>query len=96
MLIEIWGGEMKFESLGIAIMAVCMSLAFMPAGASDFTLEIYGNANLDDIIDEQDIKYVFGIIDGTNEPTLLADANQDSKIDEADIDGIREIIEDFE
>ncbi len=62
-----------------------MSLAVMPACASDYTLGIFGNANMDDMIDEDDIAYVEGIIGGTNENTELADANYDGKIDEDDI-----------
>jgi len=78
---------------GIATMALCISLAFMPADASDFTLEIFGNANMDDIIDEMDIEYVQGIIDGTNDETELSDANQDGNVDQGDIDRIKQIIE---
>jgi len=84
---------MKIEALGIVIVAVCISLALMPAGASDFTLEIFGNANMDDTIDELDIEYVQGIIGGTNDETELADANYDGVIDEKDIEQIRKIID---
>jgi iron complex transport system substrate-binding protein len=83
---------MKITTFGIAIMTLCVSLGFLPATASDFTLEIFGNANMDDTIDELDIEYVQGIIDGTNEPTQFADANYDGLIDEKDIDRIKDII----
>ncbi len=76
----------------IALTTLCVSLALMPGGASDFTLEIFGNANMDETIDEQDIEYVRGIIDGTSEPTPLADANYDGVIDEKDIARIELII----
>jgi len=76
----------------IALTTLCVSLVLMPGGASDFTLEIFGNANMDDTIDEQDLDYVRGIIDGTSEPTLLADANYDGEIDEKDIAQIELII----
>jgi iron complex transport system substrate-binding protein len=79
-------------ALGIVVMALCASLAFMPAGASDFTLEIFGNANMDDTIDELDIEYVLGIIDGTKDETKLADANNDGEINDEDITQIEQII----
>jgi len=66
---------MNIEALGIVIVGLCISLALMPAGASDFTLEIFGNANMDDTIDELHIEYVQGIIDGTDDETELSDAN---------------------
>jgi iron complex transport system substrate-binding protein len=74
------------------VMALCMLLAIMPAVADDYTLSIFGNANMDDNIDEEDIVYVKGIINGTNEETELADANYDDEIDEEDIDQIELII----
>ncbi|MEA2046152.1 MAG: ABC transporter substrate-binding protein, partial [Euryarchaeota archaeon] len=69
-----------------------MSLAVMPAGAADYTLGIFGNANMDDTIDEDDIAYVEGIIEGTNERTELADADYDGEVDEDDITQIELII----
>lgn len=64
----------------------------MPAGALDFTLQIFGNSNMDDTIDEQDIEYVQGIIDGSKDKTELADANYDGTIDEKDIAQIELIV----
>lgn len=84
---------MEIKSAWIAIIAVCASLAVMPTGASEFTLEIFGNANMDDTLDELDIEYVQGIIDGTNDETELADANYDGEIDEADLEQIEAILD---
>lgn len=70
----------------------CISLAASPATAAGYTLGIFGNANLDDTIDENDIEYVRGIIRGTNDATELADANYDGQIDEDDIVQIELII----
>jgi len=67
-------------------------LAIISASAADYTLGIFGNANMDDTIDEDDIAYVEGIIEGTNEATELADANYDGEIDGEDIDHIELII----
>jgi iron complex transport system substrate-binding protein len=74
------------ERLAFSLAAVaCLSLCINPAIAFDYTLDIFGNANMDDTIDEEDVEYVQGIIDGTNEVTELADANNDGNIDEDDI-----------
>ncbi|MDD3709012.1 MAG: ABC transporter substrate-binding protein [Methanothrix sp.] len=74
-----------------AILALLtLALAIMPAFA---TLGVFGNADMDNTIDELDVEYVRGVIDGTNDPTNLADANQDGEIDENDIVQIGMIIE---
>lgn len=85
---------MKISIVSFLTMVFASStlLAVMPADALDFTLEIFGNANMDDMIDEDDIEYVEGIIDGKNEETELADANYDGEIDEDDISQIELII----
>jgi iron complex transport system substrate-binding protein len=69
-----------------------MFQAVMPMNASDFTLKVFGNANMDDTIDEKDIEYVEGIVNGKNGVTKLADADYNGKIDEMDIDQIKLII----
>jgi iron complex transport system substrate-binding protein len=48
---------------------------------------------MDETVDEEDIEYVQGIIEGTNDETELADANYDGQIDEDDIAQIRLIID---
>lgn len=60
--------------------------------ATGLTLEIYGNANLDDRVDENDITYVNNIIAGTSNSTQFADANLDGKIDSDDVTQINKII----
>jgi len=80
--------------------ALCLSMVVMPAAADadsfaqayEDTLTVYGNANLDEIIDENDIECVQGIIDGTEDETQFADANYDGQIDEDDIAQIELII----
>jgi len=90
---EIESGDMMNRSIfGIAVMTLCVSMAFMPANALDFTLQIFGNANMDDTIDDQDIEYVQEIIDGSKDKTELADANYDGTIDEKDIAQIELIV----
>lgn len=77
----------------VLVMTLGMPLTIMPTGANDYTLGIFGNANMDDTIDELDIEYVQGIIDGTYDETELADANYDGAIDDLDIAFIEAIIE---
>ena len=61
--------------------------------AMNLTLEIYGNANMDDKIDQDDITYIQDIIDGKKPPTPFADANRDGVIDELDIEYVQAIID---
>jgi len=79
-----------FLSMYLALSAL---LSIVPTvAASDYTLGIFGNANMDDTIDENDIAYVEGVIKGTNSATNLSDANYDGKIDEDDIAHIKQIM----
>ena len=73
-----------------AIMILCL-LPF-PANGLDFTLKIYGNANQDETIDQQDIDCIEAIINGTIENNELADSNYDGKIDQMDITQIKSIM----
>jgi len=56
------------------------------------TLEIYGNANMDNKIDQNDITYIQQIINDEIPATQFADANKDGAIDNKDIDQINAII----
>jgi iron complex transport system substrate-binding protein len=58
----------------------------------DLVLEVYGNANMDDKVDQQDVDYVNQIIAGSKTETTYADANNDGKIDSSDVDQINAII----
>jgi len=60
--------------------------------ALKLTLEVYGNANLDDKIDASDVTYVNSIIAGTANSTKFADANFDGVIDSKDVTQINAII----
>ena len=72
-----------------AIAFLALALAAVPASAA---LGIFGNANMDDVIDEKDIEYLRGIIDSGYEKTDLADADRDGVIDGEDIAQIEAII----
>ncbi|MCX8150005.1 MAG: ABC transporter substrate-binding protein [Candidatus Bathyarchaeota archaeon] len=56
------------------------------------TLEIFGNAHLDDVIDEVDLRLMERIVAGTADKTRFSDANNDGVINQADIEQIRKII----
>ncbi len=52
-----------------------MAFAFASVDASAYTLQIFGNANMDEQIDDKDMDFLEEIIAGTKEPTNLSDAN---------------------
>ncbi len=92
--------NIRIKTVGIA--ALLILAALLCAGVSTaqgsenefgFVLHIFGNANLDDRIDEQDIDYVREVISGEKPATNLTDANYDGNIDELDIEQIEAIIE---
>ncbi|MEA2053424.1 MAG: ABC transporter substrate-binding protein [Euryarchaeota archaeon] len=72
----------------IAVMVSAILLASMPMA----TAKLYGDANGDDVIDEDDITYVGQIIAGKAEENELADANQDGEINARDTTYIAGII----
>jgi len=59
----------------------------------NFTLFIYGNANGDTNIDQQDIDLIEQIGAGKADQTLLADANLDGKVDSKDVEQVKAIID---
>jgi iron complex transport system substrate-binding protein len=86
------------SALLIALMA---SVSTLGTGSEDnygdiYTLKVFGNANLDNTIDEKDAAYIDGVIKGINVATNLSDANYDGKIDEEDITQIENIMENKE
>jgi iron complex transport system substrate-binding protein len=88
----------KFEikraiSCAIIMLSLFISATVFAVNATDFTLGIYGNANMDDTINEQDVIYVQDVIQESKAATNLSDANYDGKIDEKDVDQIKKIIE---
>ena len=64
----------------------------LPAAASDYTLEIFGNANEDDTISMQDVTYTELIILERFGETELADGKYDGKINMLDVTQIALII----
>ena len=86
------GDGMKRGLKMMSLLMLCFLMAVIFGAASDYTLGIYGNANMDDRIDEQGIAFVNDIISGAESATNLTDANEDGNIDERDIDQIEQII----
>jgi iron complex transport system substrate-binding protein len=80
----------------LASMGFCVLLAIIPATASDEVLDVFGNANMDQTIDEDDIAYVEGVIDGINKKTKFSDANYDGEITLEDVTQIELIIRGIE
>ncbi len=78
----------------ICVPGLLIMIAFLafPAAGAEYVLDIYGNANMDSTIDDQDLAYAEQIINGSKEITDFADANYDGKIDGKDIEQIQAII----
>ena len=68
----------------IAITVMLLALA-LPAAASDYTLDIFGNANEDDTVNMQDVTYTELIILEYRDETELADGKYDGKINMQDV-----------
>ena len=85
----------SFAFFFLALLAA-YALISAPSVASDFTLNIFGNANLDGTIDPSDIAYIQSIIEGKAESTELADANNDGKVNSQDLDQVGDIIQGVE
>ena len=82
-------------SLEIAIVFCLLFFVALPGIATaqeDETLDIYGNANEDDIIDMRDLTFTARMILRLEDETELADANYDGRISVADMTQIGLII----
>ncbi len=71
---------------------LAFALLMLSASGNGYVLHIFGNANLDDDINDQDLEYLERVIEGTEEPTWLSDADNNGKIDESDITLVKSII----
>lgn len=72
----------------LILAASSIAMAALPGDEKkdSFTLQIFGNANMDGQIDDADKDLLKEIIAGSKEPTNLSDANLDGKIDSSDLD----------
>ena len=75
--------------VGITISLLLLAL---PVAASDYTLDIFGNANEDDRINMQDVTYTERIILEYSDRTQLADGKYDGRINMQDVTQIELII----
>ena len=82
---------MKTGTILVGIIISILLLA-LPAAASDYTLEIFGNANEDGEINMVDVTYTELIIMERNDETQLADAKYDGEVDILDVTQIELII----
>ncbi len=55
-------------------------------------LRVFGNANNDDYLNNADVAFLEKIIAGQEKETPLADANRDGKVDENDVQMVKDII----
>jgi iron complex transport system substrate-binding protein len=90
-----FGKVSKKMFVEIAIVFCLLFLVALPgiaAASEDETLDIYGNANEDDIIDMRDLTFTARMILRLEDETELADANYDGRISVADMTQIGLII----
>jgi len=82
----------RFMLSSLISSSILLILAASPAVG--YTLQIFGNANMDGTIDELDITALEGMIGGSVAKTELADADADGDgdLDDGDLDRLREII----
>ncbi len=73
-------------------MTITLLLLTLPAAASDYTLNVFGNANGDDTINMQDVTYTELIILEYRDATELADAKYDGGVNILDVTQIELII----
>jgi iron complex transport system substrate-binding protein len=86
---------MKTKNRLIAVVFCLLFLVALPgiaAATEDETLDIYGNANEDEIIDMRDLTFTARMILRLEDETELADANYDGRISVADMTQIGLII----
>jgi iron complex transport system substrate-binding protein len=87
--------KMKRKNRLMAVVLCALFLVALPSIAvaqEDKTLDIYGNANEDDIIDMRDLTFTARMILRLEDETELADANYDGRVSVADMTQIGLII----
>jgi iron complex transport system substrate-binding protein len=85
--------EKRFVEVAIVFcLLFFVALPSIATATEDETLDIYGNANEDDIIDMRDLTFTARMILGLEDETELADANYDGRVSVADMTQIGLII----
>ena len=82
----------KFLTTIVLCSMLLVALPAIAAAQEDETLDIYGNANEDDIIDMRDLTFTARMILRLEDETELADANYDGRVSVADMTQIGLII----
>ncbi|HWQ66686.1 MAG TPA: ABC transporter substrate-binding protein [Methanospirillum sp.] len=81
------------------VLLFVLSLGIVISSAEDvqigepFSVQIMGNANQDEVVNDLDIAKINEIISGKEKKNSLSDANNDGVIDQKDIDQIQKIID---
>jgi iron complex transport system substrate-binding protein len=83
----------KHKSILLTMVIAVFFLSVTSTSAVSYTLQIFGNANLDEIIDDDDVSYLEKVIRGEADKTKFSDANNDGMVDEKDIDQVKKIID---
>lgn len=80
---------------GILLSLLILASFSLASGASslDYTLKIFGNANMDEDLNNLDVAYVEDILAGKADKTTYADANNDGFVNKADLDQIKSLID---
>ena len=85
----------RSSEVGMLLIALCaLSCAISSSSlAFSYTLNIFGNANMDDAINESDIAYLEDVMAGRSPATELSDANLDGIVDGKDIEQVERLID---
>ncbi len=85
----------RSSEVGMLLIALCaISCATSSSSlAFSYTLNIFGNANMDDAINESDIAYLEDVMAGRSPATELSDANLDGIVDGKDIEQVERLID---
>ncbi|ABK14758.1 periplasmic binding protein [Methanothrix thermoacetophila PT] len=78
------------KSISALIVISCFIIT--QASAGNFVLHIFGNANMDDRIDENDLEFIRMVIQGEKSATELCDADHNGVVDASDITQVERII----
>jgi len=76
----------------LAALLSCLSLAVAIGIASESVLKVFGNANMDDRIDEADVAYIEGVVKGELQLSYLSDADGDGSVTGSDVEQVLNII----
>ena len=94
-------GTVMITVLVVAVIAIAAAFVLIGNGddekddyvaPKDTRSWVFGNANMDDRLDEDDMRYLDKILSGERDPTRFADANNDNVVDDKDRDYLRKLL----